>query len=192
MGILLTYMYVCVLHMCLGPMKVPEVFIRSPATEVIDRCKPPCRCWESNLGPNSSHCFTQWAIFPALSLFLNYNFHISPGLEQEEEEVRNILTRYNHMGLLALNGMIHNAESLRAAFMDLFCADLDRGNVFCSVAACLHLVVDIHILMEGCVSLPFQVNIFGLSPRDNPYQKLNLFHNFQLWCSHLLVFPSCH
>lgn len=30
--------------------------------------------------------------FQPFPLFLNYNFHISPGLEQEEEEVRNILS----------------------------------------------------------------------------------------------------
>jgi hypothetical protein len=53
--LLYVYMYVCI-HVCMyvHPMcawhqRSEEV--RSPGTEVIASCEPPCRCWELNLDP---------------------------------------------------------------------------------------------------------------------------------------------
>lgn len=39
-----------VYHVCAWYLQRPEEGVRSPGTEVIDSCKPPCGCWELSLG----------------------------------------------------------------------------------------------------------------------------------------------
>lgn len=49
MGISVLLVFVCIYHMY-GSCR-PKEGVVSPVTGVMNNCEPPCRCWQSNLGP---------------------------------------------------------------------------------------------------------------------------------------------
>lgn len=71
-------------HMCLVPVEVPGVGIRSHDTEGIKAVSHRVDADNAVLVQTVAMAFTQWAISPALSSILNYKFHTTLGLKQDE------------------------------------------------------------------------------------------------------------